>query len=131
MLSGAGPAVEPSGVVAPKEPAVIGGACHCGQVRYAVVGPVVRCSFCDCRGCQRATGALKAPFVTVRRADFRIVQGVPTEFRSDSGAKCDARGTWFFCPACGTTLYWRAREGAELDLLAGTLDDPRCFDPPE
>ena len=34
----------------------ITGQCHCGRVKYRVQGPVVKCSYCDCGGCQRATG---------------------------------------------------------------------------
>jgi len=109
----------------------ITGQCHCGQVKFKAEGPVVKCSYCDCRGCQRATGTLKAPYVTVLRSAFTLTAGAPASFRSASKAKCDCHGVWFFCSNCGTQLFWKADKGTELDLLAGTLDDPSIFKPKE
>lgn len=108
----------------------ITGRCHCGAIAYAARPPIVKCSFCDCRGCQRATGALRVPFVTVLRTGFRITTGKPARFRAASGVKCDAHGDWYFCPSCGTHLYWKGHHGNEIDLFAGTLDDPGLFRPP-
>lgn len=44
----------------------ITGRCHCGAVEYMADGPIVQCSYCDCEGCRRSTGTLKARFVPVR-----------------------------------------------------------------
>jgi len=107
----------------------ITGQCHCGAVKYEASGPVVKSSYCDCRGCQRATGAIQAPFVTLLRAGFKVTQGKPTEFRAKSKAKCDCHGTWHFCPKCGTQLFWKGDKGKELDVFAGTLDDTSVFQP--
>ena len=109
----------------------ITGQCHCGAVKYEAQGPVVRSSHCDCRGCQRATGAIQVPFVTVLRADFTVTAGKPTEFRSKSKVKCDGRGTWHFCAKCGTQLFWKGDKGKELDVFAGALDDTSVFQPEE
>ena len=105
----------------------ITGRCHCGYVKYRVQGRVIKCSFCDCRGCQRASGALKAPFVTVLGAAFTITAGKPAHFRSDSKAKCDCHGVWHFCPRCGTQVFWKPDKGKQLDIFAGTLDDTTIF----
>jgi len=105
----------------------ITGQCHCGHVKYTAQGPVVRRSYCDCRGCQRATGTLKAPFVTVLRSAFTTTAGEPASFRSDSKAKCDCHGVWHFCPKCGTQVFWKGDKGNELDIFAGTLDDTSIF----
>lgn len=105
------------------------GQCHCGNVKYKAQGPIVKSSYCDCRGCQRATGTLKAPFVTVLRSGFRITAGEPSRFRADSGEACDAHGEWTFCPECGTQVFWKGDTGNELDLFAGTLDDTTVFQP--
>ena len=105
----------------------ITGQCHCGRVKFRAEGPVVKCSTCDCRGCQRATGTLKAPFVTVLRSAFTITEGEPASFRSASKAKCDCHGVWHFCPKCGTQIFWKADKGNELDIFAGTLDDTSMF----
>ena len=105
----------------------ITGQCHCGHVKYEAQGPVVKCSYCDCRGCQRSTGTLQAPFITVRRADFKVTAGKTTEFRAKSGEKCDCHGVWNFCPKCGTQVFWKGDKGNELDIFAGTLDDTALF----
>lgn len=103
------------------------GQCHCGAVKYEAVKPVVKCSYCDCQGCQRATGSLKAPFVTVKQDGFKILAGKVTEFKSDSGIKCDAHGKWYFCSQCGGHLYWQSDNGGDVDLFAGSLNDKSIF----
>ena len=107
----------------------IPGRCHCGAIQYEAQAPIVKSSYCDCRGCQRASGTLQAPFVTVKRAGFKIVAGTPSEYRAPSGEKCDAAGTWHFCAKCGTQIYWQSDQGDELDIFAGTLDDTSLFQP--
>jgi hypothetical protein len=111
--------------------ATITGQCHCGHVRYGAQGPIVKCSYCDCRGCQRATGALNVPFVTVNSADLALTAGALAEFRATSGDACDAHGTWFHCPRCGSPLFWRHTDGTDTDIFAGTLDDTAIFQPPK
>ncbi|MFH1084429.1 MAG: GFA family protein [Chloroflexota bacterium] len=107
----------------------ITGRCHCGQVTYEAQGPIIKSSYCDCPGCQRATGTLKAPFVTVLRAGLKITTGEPAAFRAASGERCDAYGEWLHCHHCGSPLFWRSLEGNELDIFAGTLDDATVFQP--
>lgn len=127
----------PKDGVAQSEPApkaivkghTITGQCHCGTVKYEAQDPVVKSSTCDCRACQRATGTLQVPFITVQRSSFRITAGETTEFRGTSEAKCDRHGTWHFCPKCGTQLFWKGNKGKELDVFVGTLDDPSLFQP--
>ncbi len=107
----------------------IAGRCHCGQIKYEARGPVVRSSYCDCPGCKRATGTLKAPFVTVPSEGFKVTAGDPAQFRAASGEGCDANGTWYFCSRCGTQVFWKGDRGDEIDIFAGTLDDVSIFRP--
>jgi len=106
---------------------MITGRCHCGQVRYEAAAPAVKSSYCDCPGCRKASGALKAPFVTVRKAGFRLTVGEVAQYRAASGERCDAHGVWNFCPKCGSPVFWAGHKGDEVDLFAGTLDDPAWF----
>ena len=107
----------------------ITGQCHCGHIRYEARGPIVKSSHCECPGCTRATGTLSAPFVTVLRTGFRIIQGEPSQFRAESGVACDAFGVWHFCSRCGTQVFWKGDQGEELDVFAGTLDDRSLYSP--
>ena len=93
--------------------------------------PIVKSSSCDCDGCRRATGTLNVPFVSVRRAGFKVTAGEPNQFRAEAGVKCDAFGVWSFCSKCGTQLFWTGDTGDEIDIFAGTLDDTSVFQPDE
>jgi hypothetical protein len=104
------------------------GRCHCGHVGYRAQGPILKQSYCSCRGCQRATGTLEAPFITVSRDAFAVTAGTPSLFRAESGEGCDAHGRWAFCPRCGTQLFWDGDGRDQIDIFAGTLDDTSLFD---
>jgi hypothetical protein len=109
-------------------PVSLSGRCHCGAVTYKAETPVIKCSYCDCAGCRHATGALRAPYVTIK-ADALKVEGKVKTFRAKSEARCDCHGTWQSCAACGSPLFWKPDKGDQLDILAGTLDDPAVFKP--
>lgn len=104
------------------------GQCHCGGIRYEAQPPIVKSSYCDCPGCQRATGTFKAPFITVYPKQFSIVSGEPSSFRAESGVLCDGHGVWHFCPVCGTPVFWLSDRG-QVDIFAGTLNDTALFQP--
>jgi hypothetical protein len=89
-----------------------------------VTGPVTKTSQCDCPGCRRATGTFSAPFVTVAQKDFQIVSGKVARYDARGGEKCDKHGVWHFCGQCGGPLYWADHRGKQVDLFAGSLDDP-------
>ena len=105
------------------------GRCHCGHIKYEAQGPIVNCSYCDCPGCQRATGTLQAPFVVVRDKGLKLTAAEPAQFRSTSGAKCDSHGVWHFCPKCGSHVFWKSDGGTNVDLFAGSLDDTSVVQP--
>ena len=107
----------------------ITGQCHCGHVKYRVQGLILDHNYCSCRGCQKATGTLKAPFVVVTKASFKTTAGTPSRYRAESGVKCDAHGVWHFCPKCGTQVFWIGDKGDTVDIFAGTLDDTALFRP--
>ena len=109
----------------------VSGQCHCGLVKYESQGPVIRSSYCDCPGCQKASGAMKAPYVTVPSVGFKVIAGEPSKFRAACGVKCDTYGVWHFCPTCGGPVFWRSDNGKEVDIFAGTLDDTSIFQPKE
>ncbi len=106
----------------------ITGQCHCGAVRYAAKGPILRQGTCRCRPCQRATGALESPNIGVAPENLKIIAGRPSQYRSDSNEACDS-GVWHLCSQCGSQLYWMNTSGTEVAIFAGTLDDTNLFVP--
>jgi hypothetical protein len=105
----------------------ITGQCHCGSIQYQAQLPIVESDYCDCQGCQKATGTFEVPFVTVYVKNFKIISGQIASFRAEHGEGCDENGTWNFCPKCGTQLFWKEDQADELTILAGTLDDVGVF----
>ncbi|MCC7493172.1 MAG: GFA family protein [Fimbriimonadaceae bacterium] len=124
------------GATDPAEPVVNRGGCFCGAVRYEVTGQPLQRSVCYCAGCRRASGAANVPWITVRTAQFRLLQGELREVRSDRYAarSCDGcGGVRSFCPRCGTPLLFVGddRAGREVDVTVGSLDAPQAFAPDE
>jgi hypothetical protein len=92
------------------------GGCLCGNVRYAVAGPLRPVIACHCEQCRRTSGhhvaATAAPLEAVR------ITGEPVWFASSPGF---ARG---FCGTCGSNLFWREAGSGQISIFAGTLDAP-------
>ena len=98
-------------------PAITGG-CQCGQVRYAITGPLFGAHICHCRMCQKAFGSYFAPLAGVPLGDFAWVKGAPGIFKSSEAVE---RG---FCRDCGTPLFFRYVDKDRISVSLGSLDDP-------
>lgn len=95
------------------------GGCLCGAVRYVIEDQVLNSGICHCRTCQRTASAPRLPFVGVRSAAFRLIQGTPVDYGSSPGV------TRSFCGRCGSPLTYRRDETPdELDVMTVSLDDP-------
>ena len=96
------------------------GGCLCGAVRFEIVAPFRRASFCHCSRCRKHSGSAALAQGRVAREGFRLLRGAEyvKVFRPDDGmAKA-------FCVACGSSLFggtWP--EGPEVSIRLGTLDD--------
>ena len=101
----------------------IEGGCHCGALRFAVHGQVIRTVVCHCRSCQRSLGAAFAVFANVAVSDLRYVRGTPALYRSSAAVQRE------FCGACGTQLVFRRDGAARIGVNAATLDDPSHVKP--
>ena len=100
----------------------LSGGCLCGAVRYEI-DRVFDVVYCHCTLCRRSTGAPVLACANVERGAFRLTQGTPREFRSsDEGDRC-------FCGACGSALYFAARDRRYVSVHVGTLDDPEQAPP--
>lgn len=92
----------------------VAGGCQCGAIRYQADG-LGEASICHCRMCQKATGGLFGPYVTLDGLTW--TRGERKRFQSSNKAW---RG---FCEACGTPLTWE-HAGGLMSVMIGTLDDP-------
>ena len=103
---------------------MIQGGCHCGAVRYAIVGEPDGSMVCHCRTCRGISGAPVLAWVSVEAGAFRITKGEPARYASSAGVARE------FCSACGTQLtYARADSPEEIDVTTCSLDDPDAFPP--
>ena len=104
------------------------GGCCCGKVRYEIAAAPIRGFQCQCRDCQRDTGAGHASVMVFPRAALAVVTGVVTETlrTADSGER-KLKG---FCGSCGSPLYNKPLSKPDmLGVYVGTLDDPSDFQP--
>jgi hypothetical protein len=94
------------------------GGCHCGAVRYTLLGPAMSVQHCHCSRCRKLSGGLTLSGAVVARADIRIESPENlTAYRSSPSF------TRMFCKTCGCPLF--AYEDSEPKLMyfaGGTLD---------
>ncbi len=95
------------------------GRCLCGLVRYEVDGPLRDVVDCHCHRCRRHTGHFMAATHT-EAANLTISgeEGVRW-YRATEDVE------YGFCGTCGSSLFWRSADRADLvSIAAGTLDPP-------
>lgn len=96
--------------------------CQCGQLRVTARGVPFRVSVCHCLACQRRSGSV---FATQARfsADNVEIAGEARDWsrRGDEGGIA----TCSFCPACGSTVYYRnADQPGVVAIAVGAFADP-------
>jgi hypothetical protein len=97
-------------------------ACSCGQLHLAIGGESVRVSMCNCLECQRRTGAVISNQARFLREQVTLGGQAKTWKRiAESGNEL----TFYFCPICGSTVYWE-NEGLPGYILVavGNFADP-------
>ena len=94
----------------------LNGQCLCGDVAFAVEGPVEGASVCHCGQCRRQSGHLWASaFAPVSRIS---VTGPVAWYEASPLAK---RG---FCPRCGSFLFWKHHDEDTMSFALGSLLAP-------
>ena len=102
----------------------ITGGCYCGAVRFSTSTPTMHQCNCHCSNCRRAVGAQAIAWITVPLARFKLDEGNPKRFRTET----DAWRT--FCENCGTSLTYECDDRlGEIDITTGCLDHPERFAP--
>jgi hypothetical protein len=104
------------------------GGCACGAVRYEIASDPVFMNNCQCRDCQRASGAGHGSYLTfASRAGVKLAgQASRRDIVADSGNV----KTHAFCPACGSPVYLTFAAMPELFTVhAASLDNPARYKP--
>jgi hypothetical protein len=97
--------------------------CSCGALALKLPERPRLVVACHCLDCQRRTGA---PFGVgaFYPVDAVIVSGAPKEFTRDGASGGKVRS--YFCPNCGSTVYWKADSlPSLLGVAIGALADPK------
>lgn len=92
------------------------GRCNCGEISFAVNGPVRSASACHCGQCRRQSGGVWHSAVA-EDSDVDIT-GEPRWYRASESAR---RG---FCPTCGAFLFWKHDAETGLSFALGALEKP-------
>ena len=97
-------------------------ACCCGQLQLTIEGEPLRISMCHCLECQRRTGAVVSNQARFPREQITFCGNATTWVRT---AESGNTLTFYFCPICGSTLYFE--NGAFPGIVAvaiGNFADP-------
>ncbi len=90
------------------------GHCLCGAVQFSGTWVDDALRACHCGQCRRWSGHVWAA------AGVRDLQ-VSGPVRWFDSSQVAERG---FCTECGSALFWKRRDGTEVDVAAGALDQP-------
>ena len=96
--------------------------CHCGSLRATTSGEPSDVGICHCQACQRRTGTLAGSVAAFAKAQVKI-EGHTRIFERNGQSGRKVR--FYFCPDCGTSLYWEAEARPDMYILAvGAFADP-------
>lgn len=113
--------------------------CACGQLKVTTNGPdPERRSLCTCHLCQKQSGSVFSVQSRFPKEQVTI-EGKSTAWKFPpangvgpvTGRTCgDGGGTFYFCPVCGTTVYYTVDADTDrIGIKVGTFADP-TFPPP-
>lgn len=95
--------------------------CECGQLKARCDGPPDSIVQCHCSDCKRRTGSAfgLGAYYPGHRVD---VMGVSKRFIRPTAS--GGEFIQFFCPHCGTTLYWKtAKHPDGIGVAVGAIED--------
>jgi hypothetical protein len=101
--------------------------CHCGSLRAITSGEPLLVGICHCKACQRRTGAIASNVAGFAKTQVTI-EGETKVFAREGQSGRKVR--FYFCPKCGTSLYWEADARPDFHILAvGAFGDPNFPEP--
>jgi hypothetical protein len=101
--------------------------CQCGQLKVRVPGPTPAVVACHCIACQRRTGS---PFgvAAYYPDDQVVVEGAFKRFVRATALGGEFEN--FFCPDCGSTVFFRGTKNAGVTGVAiGAIADEHGMAP--
>ena len=96
------------------------GGCLCGAVRFTAIPVESEMDACHCSMCRRWSAG---PFMGVSCGTSLEVAD-PAALGSFVSSEHAERQ---FCRTCGSTLFWRMRDGSAAFVSAQAFDDPSAF----
>ena len=104
------------------------GGCACGAVRYETPAEPVFQNHCQCRDCQRRSGAGHGSWMTFPRRAEMAITGEASRWRVVAGNGNEK--THVFCSTCGAPVYLTFSMMPDMiAIAAASLDDPGRFTP--
>lgn len=94
--------------------AKLSGRCLCGAVRFSGTPKEPHMDACHCGFCRRWSAG---PFLSVNVPDLAVEGEVRTYASSEHAERQ-------FCGTCGSTLFWRMKDGSMIAVSAQAFDDP-------
>ena len=91
------------------------GGCRCGKIRFIALGSADRVGICHCLDCRKHHGAVFYAAAVFTNAAVTIT------------GKTKNHGGRHFCSECGSSVF--ARDGEEIEIHLGALDEPNQFTP--
>lgn len=101
------------------------GGCHCGAVRYSLMGAPHSHALCHCTDCRRHAGAPMVAWAMFTHDAVKIEKGAVKVYHSSEN------GRRHFCAECGTGLFYTNDVilPGITDVQSATLDDPNALAP--
>lgn len=98
----------------------LSGSCLCGAVKFTAEPVDAEMLVCHCGMCRSWTGGA---WMAVNCGS-----SVKIEYGSDLGIFSSSDyGERVFCKSCGSSLFWRLRDGSHTSVSAQAFDDPSRF----
>jgi hypothetical protein len=101
--------------------------CQCGRLRARVAGDPLLVLICHCAACQHRTGAPFSYCAYFERSKVQL-EGPSNCYEREGQEGRKLR--YYFCPRCGTTVYWELDFRPDRYGIAATLFDEKSFSSP-
>ena len=104
---------------------IASGGCHCGAIRYQVIGEPDFVGCCHCKDCRGSTGAPITIYPTFPEDKVQFTKGKRQKYESSPGAFRT------FCSICGTSISYESPWNGKMIIgfHISTLDRPELFPP--